>query len=88
MSLPAARLFSDAAGGQMFAGGSSTVFVNGLPLSLMGALVWGHGENEHAAPYIMFGSNTVFANNKPVCKMNDTATCGHTIISSSNTFIG
>ena len=88
MSSAAGRMFLDNAGGIMYAWGANTVFVNGMPLSLRGALVMGHGEHAHAGPHIMIGSNTVFANNRPVCRMGDSATCGHTVISSSNVFIG
>ena len=88
MSMSIARLWIDSAGGPILSPGANNVFVNGFPASLMNDLVQGHGKDEHAGPHILIGSNTVFANGMPVCRMNDPATCGHSVITSSNVFAG
>lgn len=88
MSSPIAKLFTDTAGSTILAPGARNVFVNGFPASLMGDIVQGHGQGEHGGPSILIGSNNVFVNNTPVARLNDVATCGHTVITSSNVFAG
>jgi len=88
MASPIARLWRDSAGGPILSPGANNVFANGFPVSLGGDLVQKHGKDEHSAATILTRSNKVFANNAGVCRMNDTATCGHSVISDSNVFAG
>lgn len=55
----------------------STVFINGLQVSIDGSDVEGHGVGEHAGPLTASGSPTVFINNIPVNRTGDPDTCGH-----------
>lgn len=69
----------------------STVFVNGLLLSVNGSEVSPHsgGEpHEDPPPKTANGSSNVFAGNKPANRVGDADTCGHKRkVGSSNVFI-
>jgi len=88
MSLGVSRLYTDTAGGTILGQGNSTVYVNGLPASVLGDAVAGHGRNKHAGPKMITASSTVFFNGLPVCRMTDIASCGHSATGSSNVFAG
>lgn len=83
-----ARVAQDTAGGLITGNLAPTVYVNGKPIAVLGALVIGHGSGAHAAPTLVQGSATVFAQGRPVCRAGDTASCGHAAIGASDTFAG
>ena len=66
--------------------GSSTVFVNGLPVNKVFD-VW--REHEHRDPILMTGSSTVFVEGLGVGRVSDTLSCGATVATGSdNVFCG
>lgn len=73
-----ARINQDSAGGTIVGNLAPTVFVNNQPVAVKGADVAGHGLPPHSSPVMNGASSTVFANNIPVCREGDAATCGHT----------
>lgn len=82
------RTSQDTAGGIVLPGGNSSVIVNGTPAAVIGSAVQGHGRNEHSAPKMVSGSGSVFASGLPVCRIGDTASCGHYATGSSNVSAG
>jgi uncharacterized Zn-binding protein involved in type VI secretion len=88
MSLGIARCFTDTAGGTILGQGNSTVYVNGLPASVLGDAVAGHGNNVHAGPTMVVASGSVFCSGIGVCRQSDSASCGHSATGSSNVFAG
>lgn len=71
-------------------GGQSKVYCNGYLVAVFGDNVAPHtvGKSTHIAT-LNSSSNKMFVNGKGVCRLNDTATCGHYIITgSSDTFSG
>lgn len=82
------RILQDSAGGALVGVLASTVWVNGMNITVVGDPVAGHGPAPHSAPVMAAGSGTVFAHNIPVCRDGDTATCGHVATGSSNVFAG
>ena len=67
----------DSAGGSI-RGSASNVFIGGRAAALDNDFVMPHGDDKHkAGPRIKARTTNVFANNKPMCKAGDTATCGH-----------
>lgn len=83
----AARVNIDTAGGTIIGNLAPTIFVNGVPVAVLGANVAGHGDPPHAAPVMVQASPNVFANNIAVCREGDQASCGHSATGSSNVFI-
>lgn len=82
------RAYADKAGG-MILKGIQSVQVDNLPVAYVGAPVQDHGRNEHdAAKLLSNGSPGVVAERITVCKMGDTATCGHPLISNSSVEVG
>ena len=89
MALGATRTQIDSAGGTIIGPGVSTVLVNGFPISVLGDVVAGHGDNQHAAASMLIGGpRKVLANGMPVVRRGDPATCGDTSTGSSNVIIG
>lgn len=87
MAGPVARVGLDRAGpGVILGPGAPTVFVNGMPTSVIGDLVTPHGSPPHKQAVITTASPTVFANGKPVTRLGSIATCMHPVTSSSNVF--
>ncbi len=82
------RLFTDTAGGVILGQGNSTVYVNGLPASVLGDAVAGHGQNAHSGPTMVVASGSVFCSGLGVCRQGDSASCGHSATGSSNVFAG
>jgi uncharacterized Zn-binding protein involved in type VI secretion len=70
--------------GSVIVSGSSTVRTNGSPTARVGDPVAGHGKAPHSSPVMATGSPNVFANNIPVCRAGDIATCGHPASGSGN----
>lgn len=84
----AARTQKDTAGGTITGTLAPSVFVNGVPVSVIGDPVAPHGPPPHLSPVMAQGSETVFAHGIPVCRKGDKASCGHPATGSSNVFIG
>ena len=81
-----ARVSTDAAKGVITGPGSSTVKADGKFVSFENDRVAGHGDAPHSAPSLTSNySNTVFAENKKVCKQGTVATCGHAVSPGSGT---
>lgn len=66
----------------------SRVFVNGMPIAVVGTKITPHGKAPHAASKMAMGSPTVQAGGLPVCGTGHLASCGHTLLAKSNVFIG
>jgi uncharacterized Zn-binding protein involved in type VI secretion len=82
------RVGIDIAGGIIIGNKAPTVFVNGKPITVLGALVSGHDDSPHDAPLMVSASGTVFANGIKVCRKGDIASCGHTASGSGDVFAG
>lgn len=80
------RVKMDTAGGIILGNLAPTVFVNGKPIAVIGALVSTHGLSPHDGPVMVSGSGNVFANNRKVCRKGDVATCGHRSTGSGDVF--
>ena len=84
----ASRVNQDTAGGTIVGNLAPTVFVNGKPIAVKGALVAGHGRSPHTGPVTVVGSSkNVFANSTPACREGDAASCGHILTGSNNVII-
>ena len=81
-----ARRHLDAAGGTQLAGGQGTVHANGVLVVVLGDAVAGHGDAPHAAPVMVQASATVFAEDTPICRAGDAASCGHNSTGSGDVF--
>lgn len=77
------RVGADSAGGKIVSGNMS-VEINGLPVSIIGSKVAGHGNSPHSSPSMVVGSSSVIVGGIGVCRTGDSASCGHPLISSSN----
>ena len=88
MSLGVSRTYTDTAGGTILGQGNSTVYVNGLPASVLGYAVEGHGDGSHGGPEMVVASGSVFCSGLGVCRQGDSASCGHSATGSSNVFAG
>jgi uncharacterized Zn-binding protein involved in type VI secretion len=75
----AAKVGESLAGGTITGPGCSTVFVEGLPLSVVGDTVAPHGIAPHNSSAIVTGSTLVLAEGLPVVRVGDLASCGHTV---------
>jgi len=83
-----ARKTLDAAGGVAIEG-SPNVYVNGQPVVRNGDRVAGHGLPPHSPPPAMIAScKNLYVNGILVVRETNSATCGHTISGSTNTFVG
>lgn len=81
-----ARVNQDAAGGTIVGNLAPTVFVDNKPIAVLNAAVAGHGDAPHSSPVMAEASPNVYANNIPVCRQGDAATCGHTASGSGDVF--
>jgi uncharacterized Zn-binding protein involved in type VI secretion len=72
------RIGVDKAGGTILSSSNGTVLVNGIPASVMGSKVAGHGKGSHSSPTMVTGSPNVFIQGVPVVRNGDSASCGHT----------
>jgi len=85
----AARVGDPDTGGGVVLAGAATVFVNNIPMAVIGKPVSGHGKGPHAGPSTQQGSGTVFVENIPAHYVGASDTCGHVRASgSSDTFVG
>jgi len=84
------RVGTDTAGGIITGPGSSTVFVNGDKVSLIGDSVASHDPcpepETHCSATMVEGSTNVFASGIGVVRAGDKASCDHTATGSSDTF--
>lgn len=71
------RIVRDFAGGTIIGNLAPTVFVNGIPISVLGDPVEGHGPMQHAGPVIATCSPNVYAHGIGVTRQGDNASCGH-----------
>jgi uncharacterized Zn-binding protein involved in type VI secretion len=89
MARGAARALQDSAGGMIMGPGAPSVLVNSMPISVMGDVVAGHGDNQHSSAAMLIGGpRTVIAGGKQVVVQGDPATCGHICTGSGNVLIG
>lgn len=69
-------------------GAEGTVFVDGVPLSLVGDLIAPHGTGTHSSAEMASGSTAVFADGIPACREGDLASCLHPVtLGSTSMFI-
>lgn len=89
MGTPTARVTTDVVGRGLILGpGAPSVLVNGKPISTVGDKVAPHGKPPHTSPTIITGSNSVFAEGKPVARQySSKATCGHPVVTGSSNVI-
>lgn len=80
----------DTVGGGTITGASTeNVFGNGYRFAQLGDPVSDHGDDAHGYATMTGASSTVFVNNVRVCRVNDSASCGHVGTGgSANIFIG
>ena len=81
------RVKLDTAGGLLTTPLVPNVFVNGMPIAVVGTVIAYHGRSPHDVSKMAIGSGNVYAGGLPVCGSGDLATCGHPLISSSNVFV-
>lgn len=74
----------DKAGGVIM-GGSSTVFIDGFPVALVGNRVQSHGDSPHKNAIMINGSSKFIVDGIAVCLESiSKATCGHPAVSTSS----
>lgn len=70
------------AGAVIVGPGSSTVFADGSPISLNGDRVQNHSPSDSPhgrSPTVISSTGGVFVEGKPVVRVGDRATCGHSV---------
>ncbi len=82
------RCFIDSAGGVVLGGSNTTVVVNGVPGSVITTPISSHGEGKHSTATMVGASTSVFFSGLPVCRVGDSASCGHVATGSSDVFAG
>ena len=85
MARPTARIIREYAGGPIIGMIASTVYVNGIRISVVGDNVEAHGVMPHDFPIVATGSLNTFAHNSNVARLGDLASCGHGILKGSET---
>lgn len=80
------RVNQDKAGGTIVGNLAPTVFVDNKPIAVLHAKVAGHGDSPHDNPRMAEASPNVYANNIPVCRQGDSASCGHNASGSGDVF--
>ena len=68
--------------------GASTVFANGMQVGLKGSQIaehapYGPPHPPHVCATVITGSDTVFAESRPVAKVGSGNSCGHSIVEGS-----
>ena len=87
--MPAAAIVGKSVAGGVITGpGAPTVLVNGSPVSTLGDTVTPHGDPPHSSATIIKSSTTVFANGRGIVRAGDKASCGHSVVSGTNVFVG
>ena len=74
-----AKRFSMVGPGMIMGPCATTVFCEGMPVSLIGDSVSPHGEPPHTSSIVMLGSFSVFAEGRNVTKTGSPTSCGHTV---------
>lgn len=87
MGVPIATGISMAGGGQVIAT-ALNVFINGIPVALLGDLIMPHGIGLHASSMIVTGTPNVFINGRPIATLISQTTCSDTIITNQYTVFG
>lgn len=82
------RVGVDTAGGIIVGNLAPTVFVNDVPIVVIGAEVSGHGLPPHSSPVMVEGSGIIFANGIGVVAEGDLASCDDVATGSPNVFLG
>lgn len=80
----AIALSGDRAGGAVTAT-ATRMFVNARAVVRFGDPVESHGEPPHAAATMATATAGLIVEGKSVCRMGDTATCGHAITATATT---
>jgi uncharacterized Zn-binding protein involved in type VI secretion len=83
-----ARACMDSAGGLINIGSNTSVRVNGIPAAVYGCSVSGHGDGAHSGPNMRGASSTVRVGGIGVCRIGDSASCGHGAGGSGNVVAG
>lgn len=78
------RVNKDTAGGIIIGELVSSVLINNFPIVVKGANIISHGSGPHASSIMIDSSNTVFAEDKAICRSGDLASCGHSATGSNN----
>jgi uncharacterized Zn-binding protein involved in type VI secretion len=81
-----AREGVDICGGVIQPSGSTGFKVSGSPVAVVGDAIAPHGLSPHSAATLISGSGTFTFGGKKVCRVGDSASCGHTISTGSSTF--
>lgn len=77
MAVPISLVGMSQAGGVITGPGCPAFRINGLPVSLLGDDVAGHGTGAHAGPKMVQGSAWMTLNGIPVVHTGDLASCSH-----------
>jgi uncharacterized Zn-binding protein involved in type VI secretion len=80
--------FISKVGGGAVLTGYPSVLVNDLPIVVVGSVIADHGRNEHSSAKMIVGYPSVLAGDIQICRLGDNASCGHSLISSSNVEAG
>jgi len=83
-----ARVNTDIAGGLIVGPGSSTMVVDGKPVSFIGDVVSTHGNSPHTSPSLIAGgSTTMLVDGQIPAMQGSQAACGHTVSPGSSKMI-
>lgn len=75
----------DQGGGELIAEFSTDVFVNGLPVALVGTIQSPHPKGDkHKMSHVTTGSSSVFVNGKAVAFVGSSTECGHDVATGSS----
>jgi uncharacterized Zn-binding protein involved in type VI secretion len=77
----------NASGGIVNSSVQSKLLINGIPVVVIGDKV--HSHDPYSSPHdgtstMNVGSSKVFVDGKAVCRVGDSATCGHTLASGNS----
>lgn len=83
-----ARVNTDIAGGVIVGPGSSTMLVDGKPVSFIGDVVATHGNSPHNSPTLVAGgASTIVVDGEIPAMQRSQAACGHTVSPGSSKMI-
>ena len=80
---PAARV-GDLAGGPISFSPQTVVFVNGLPLAVVGSTIAAHGSAPHGSATLPVGSPVMAINGLPVVRTGHVASCGDVVVGTTH----
>lgn len=81
---PVGRVTQDLAGGLLTGPLVDFVFVNKMPIAVLGTPVVSHGPATHAAATMVEGSTFVKADGIPICIVGHMASCGDALSTGSD----